>query len=157
MQYIYMMEYYSAIKKEKMPFVATWMQLEVLRKRKTNEVKSDRESEVRKRKTNTIWYHIYVESKIWHKWTSLQNRNKLINLENRLVFAGGETGMDWEFVVCRCKLLHLEWISTEMLLYSTGNYIQSLVMEHNGINEKKNVYVCITGSLCCIAEIGRTL
>ena len=31
-------------------------------------------SEVRKRKTNTIWYHLYVESKIWHKWTYLQNR-----------------------------------------------------------------------------------
>ena len=26
------------------------------------------------RKTNTMWYHLYVESKIWHKWTFLQNR-----------------------------------------------------------------------------------
>ena len=40
--YIYKMEYYSAIKKNKiMPFAATWMELEVLilseiRKRKTN-------------------------------------------------------------------------------------------------------------------------
>ena len=44
------------------------------------------------------------------------------NLQNR---------MDWEFGVSRCKLLHLEWISNEILLYSTGNYIQSLVMEHD--------------------------
>ena len=35
-------------------------------------------------------------------------------------------GLDWEFGVSRCKLLHLEWISNEVLLYSMGNYIQSL-------------------------------
>ena len=33
------------------------------------------------------------------------------------------SGMDWEFGVSRCKLLHLGWISNEILLYSTGNYI----------------------------------
>ena len=44
MWYMYTMEYYSAIKKnEKMPFAATWMQLEIIIL-----------SEVRKRKTNTI-------------------------------------------------------------------------------------------------------
>ena len=26
-------------------------------------------SEVRKRSTDTIWYHLHVESKIWHRWT----------------------------------------------------------------------------------------
>ena len=36
--------------------------------------------------------------------------------------AGG-SGMDWEFGVSRCKLLHLEWTSNEVLLYDTGNYI----------------------------------
>ena len=30
----------------------------------------------------------------------------------------------------RCKLLHLELISNKVLLYSTGNYIQLLVIEH---------------------------
>ena len=45
---------------------------------------------------------------------------------------GGGSGMDWEFEVSRCKLLHLEWISNEVLLYSTGNYIQSLGIEHDG-------------------------
>ena len=28
---------------------------------------------------------------------------------------GGESGMEWEFGVSRCKLLHLEWISNEIL------------------------------------------
>ena len=45
---------------------------------------------------------------------------------------GGESGMDGEFGVGRCKLLHLEWIGNEVLLYSTGNYIQYLGIEHDG-------------------------
>ena len=36
---------------------------------------------------------------------------------------GGGNGIDWESGVKRCKLLPLEWISNETLLYSTGNYI----------------------------------
>ena len=31
--------------------------------------------------------------------------------------------MDWEFGVTRCKLVHWEWISNEILLHSTGNFI----------------------------------
>ena len=41
-------------------------------------------------------------------------------------------GMVREFGVGRCKLLHLEWISSEVLLYNTGNYIQSLGIEYDG-------------------------
>ena len=32
----------------------------------------------------------YMESKIWQKWTYHQNRNRLTNLENRLVVAEGK-------------------------------------------------------------------
>ena len=40
------------------------------------------------------------------------------------------------------NVLHLEWISNAILLYSKGNYIQSLVMEHEGRSyEKKNTGV----------------
>ena len=46
--------------------------------------------------------------------------------------------MDQEFRVSRCKLLHFEWIHCEVLLYSTGNYIQSLGIDHDwGSYEKK--------------------
>ena len=41
------------------------------------------------------------------------------------------SGMDREFGVCGCKLLHLGQIRHEILLYSTGNYIQSLLVEHD--------------------------
>ena len=67
--------------------------------------------------------------------------------------------MDWEFVAKRCKLLHLEWISNEVLLYSTGNYIDSLVIEHDEREYGKRVcaYIYMTGSLCCTAEIDRRM
>ena len=38
------------------------------------------------------------------------------DIENRLVVARGE---------------HLEWLSNEILLYSTGNYVQSPVTERD--------------------------
>ena len=43
----------------------------------------------------------------------------------------GGSGIDGEFWIGRCKVLHLEWMSTEVLLYSTGNYVQSLGVEHD--------------------------
>ena len=83
MWYIYTMEYYSVMKKnETMPFAGTWMDLEIIILSKVSQ----------KRKTNTIWYHLYVESKIWHKWVYLQNKNRLTNIENRLVIAKGGGG-----------------------------------------------------------------
>ena len=44
---------------------------------------------------------------------------------------GGGSGMDLDLGVSRCKLLLLEWISNEVLLYTTGNYIQSPVLKHD--------------------------
>ena len=82
--------------------------------------------------------------------------NRFIGIENRLVVAKGEwggRGMDWEFGVGRCKLLHLEWIYKKVLMSSTGN-IQYPVINRNGKEYlKKNVYMCVTESLFCTAEI----
>jgi len=78
-----------------------------------------------------------------------------LSVENRLVIAKGEEGrrdMDWEFGVSRYKLLYIGWINNKALLYSTGNYIQYLLINHNG-NEYKKEYVSVTESLCCTAEI----
>ena len=63
------------------------------------------------------------------------NRNRLTDIENRSVVAKGEGvggGMKWEVGVSRCKLLYIEWINNKVLLYSTGNYIQYPVVNHNG-------------------------
>ena len=59
-----------------------------------------------------------------------------MDMESRLVVAKGEgvgwrSRMDWEFGVSRFILLHLEWMSSEVLLYITENYIQSLLIEHD--------------------------
>ena len=55
---------------------------------------------------------------------NLSTKQKHTHIENRLVATKGEGG---------CKLLHLGWISNEVLQHSKGNYIQSLGMDHDGI------------------------
>lgn len=56
----------------------------------------------------------------------------------------------WEFWISRCKLLYASWINNKVLLYSTGNYIQYPVINHNRKEyEKEYIYVCIRESLCC--------
>ena len=43
----------------------------------------------------------------------------------------GGSGMDWEFAVSRYKLLYLEWMGSDVLLYST-DCVQSLGVEYVG-------------------------
>ena len=88
-------------------------------------------------------------------FTYLLNRNRLTDIEYRLVVAkgeGGRGGLDWEFETSRWTLLHRKWISRKVILYSTGKYIQYPVINHNG-KEYEKEYICITESLCCRAEI----
>ena len=63
-------------------------------------------------------------------------RERLTDIENRLVVAKGE--LVWEFGISRCKLSYIEWINNKVLLYSTGNYIQYPVINHNGKEKKKH-------------------
>ena len=56
-------------------------------------------------------------------------------MESRLVVVNGEgeaSGIDQEFGANRCKTLHLERINNEVLLYSIGNNVQCLGVEHDG-------------------------
>ena len=50
-------------------------------------------------------------------------------------------GMEWEFGVIRCTLLHTGW-KDKAVLYSTGNYIQYPVRSHNG-KEYIYIYACV--------------
>ena len=54
------------------------------------------------------------------------------DIENKLVVAKGQRMWmrDWEFGIRRCKLLYIEWINNNVLLHSTGNYIQYPVTNH---------------------------
>ena len=67
MWYIYKWNITQAWKNNKiMPSAATWMDLEIIIL-----------SEINQRKTKTIWYHLYVKSKKWYKWTYLQSQSRL--------------------------------------------------------------------------------
>ena len=54
---------------------------------------------------------------------------------------GGSRGMDWEFEISRFKLVYLEWINNKILSYSTRNYVQYPVINCNGKEQEKNVYI----------------
>jgi len=77
----------------------------------------------------------------------LSTEKKIMDMEKRLRLprgrrGGGGSGWDWQFGINRCKLLSLEWISNRILLYSTGNYVWSLVMEPGNVR-KKNAYMYV--------------
>ena len=75
-------------------------------------------------------------------------------------FQEGGNGMYWEFVVSRCKLLHLEWISNEILPYAQG--ITSSQMWWNMMEDNEQRRLCVfmyiyDWILYYTAEIDRTL
>ena len=86
MRYIYTVEYYSPIKKNKiMPFAATWMDLSNMngwRDCHTEWSESDR-GEI----SYDIPYMWNLKKYIWYKWTYLQNKNRLTDLENEFMVA----------------------------------------------------------------------
>ena len=82
---------------EIMLFAATWTQLRIIKL-----------SEGKKRKTNNICYHLYVESKIYRNEPIVQNTETASQRTNLLTGSGrGER----EAGVSRCKLLYIEWIN----------------------------------------------
>ena len=66
-----------------MPLAATWMDLEIIIL-----------SEISQRKTNIIWYHIYVESKKMIQWTYIQNRNRPTDIKSNLWLPKGKGWRD---------------------------------------------------------------
>ena len=70
------MEYYSVMKNN-----GICSNMDATRDSHTKWSKSERKT------SYTMWYHLCVESKIWHKWTFLQNRNRITDIENRPVVA----------------------------------------------------------------------
>ena len=56
---------------------------------------------------------------------------------------GAEGGKDWEFGISRGKLLYIGWMNNKLLLYTTGNYIQYPVIDHNGKEYEKEYILCI--------------
>ena len=81
------MEYYLVIKKnEIMPFSAKWMDLEITILSKVSQRQTSYET--------TYMWHL----KRWYTWTYLQNRNRVTNVENKLMVTKGEkgVGINWK-------------------------------------------------------------
>ena len=81
-----------------MPFAATWMDLEFIILCKVSQTEKDK-------------YHIiYMWNLKYDKSTYLWNRNRLTDIENRLVGCQGGSGVgegkDWEFGGSRHKLIY---------------------------------------------------
>ena len=86
--------------------------------------------------------YFYVEYKIWHKWTYIWKRNRLTDMESRLVVdngEGGQGGKDWEFGICR-QIIVYRTDKQQDLLCHRGNYSQYPVINHHG-KEYEKVYI----------------
>ena len=94
-------EYYSAIKKDEiMSFAATWMDLEIIILSEVSQTEKD--------KRHMISLIVELKQK-WSKQTYLQNRNRLIGLENKLKATGRKGGRkgqiaDWGLTCTHCYI-----------------------------------------------------
>ena len=61
--------------------------------------------------------------------------------------------MEWEAAVSRCTLL---WVNNKVLLIARRTS-QYPMINHNGKEYKKRIFICITESLYCTAVINTTL
>ena len=89
---------------------------------------------------------------------TIWKRNRLRDTANRLVVAKGDgQGEGWT----RSLDLQMQTITFRMdrqgPTVEHRNYIQYPVINHNGKDFKKSVYMGITESFCYTAEIGTTL
>ena len=108
---------------------------------------SKRRTELRKRKTNIICYHLHVDNT-----TQGYNTKELIyetkadtqtqRAANGYQGAGG-VGMGREFGFSRCKLLYTEWINNKVLPHSTGNDIH-----YPMINQNRKKYIYTSAYIC---------
>ena len=105
---------------------------------------------VRKRKTNNKWYHLYLESNISHKGTYLQKRNKLMDMETRLVLVKGgreEEGVVWTGSLGLLDANYCIWSGWEMrscsiVLGTISNHLWWNVMEGN-VKKRMCVYIYV--------------
>ena len=124
MWYIYTMEYYSAIKQNKiMPFAATWMDLEIIVLSKP-----DRKRQI----SYDIAYIWNLKKKMIQM--NLHTEQKQTHRHNKLMVTKGERrgGINCEFGININTLLYIIQITNKDLWYSTGNYTQHFVITYKG-------------------------
>ena len=103
--------------------------------------KSDREGKI-------LYDTLYMRNLKWYKWTYLQNRNRLPDLENELMIAKGEEwrkGIVREFGMDTYTLLYLKWLTNKVLLNSTWHSAQCYVAAWIGVEFGENGYMYLYG------------
>ena len=101
-----------------MPLAATWMQVEtfILHEVRERQMPYD---------ITYMWNLKYgTDDPICKKETDHGHAEQTCGWQRE---EGGGNWIDGEFGVGKCELLYLEWISTGVLLYSTGNYSNLLM------------------------------
>ena len=111
-----------------MSFAVAWMDLEIIIL-----------SQARKRQ---IPYDITSMLNLKYNTMNLSMKQKKTRERTELLPRGLGWGREGVGVgVRRYKQEHIGWINSKVLLYSPGNYIQYLVINHSGKNVKKYINV----------------
>jgi hypothetical protein len=98
---VYITEYFSAIRKDEIvPFAVTWLNLETITLSETSQAEKD------KHHKTLLTCGILKR----YKQTYLQNRNRVTNVENKLMITRGKwgrRGIKWEIRIALSTLLHI--------------------------------------------------
>ena len=132
-----------------MSFAATWMDLEIF-------ILSEA---IRQRKTNIIWYHLYVESTKRYKWSHLQNINRLTILENKPMATKGDRCVKgWVGSLGLAFAHYCSWNGRSMETCSGAQgTLPSMLGNLYGerIWKRMDVYMCITESLFVLQKLSQ--
>ena len=82
----------------------------------------------KRNKSNRERQMLYNKIYLWYLKYELTYKTETdSDIENRFVVdkrkGKGEGWMGWELEISRCKLLHIERVNIQVLLYNIGNYI----------------------------------
>ena len=151
--YLHKVGYYSAIKNnEIMPFAATWMDLETITLNEVSQTVKDKHHMISLvcRILKMIQKNLFAKQKQNHRvWKTYgYQRGQAV---------GGRDGLGvWDWHIC--TLRYMKRRANGDLLYSTESSTQySVIICVGKESERDQMCTCKTESLCCIAEIIKTL
>ena len=143
MWYVYTMEYYPGINKNKINVICSNM-----------DKPKDCHTKWSQRKTNITCYNLYVESKKMTQMNLFTKRSHRLWEPNlRLPKGKGGSGEKIGSLGWYSTLWYMECRVHGDLMYSTGISTQFSAITYLGMA----LCMCITESFCCIAEIKTTL
>ena len=108
-----------------MPSAETWVELEILILNEIRQKEKDKYHMI-----SQMWNLKYGKNDIYKRETDHSHGEETCGCDQGW---GGKNGMDGEFGVGGCKLLHLEWMDNQVLLYSTRNCIS---LGHAAVQQK---------------------